>query len=85
MISNFSFIGFPDLTFEKEYKAPLKTEPDELEDSENLKYPDYKYTYNISPTCIYIPSDLVLLKIMRACCFITKIEDLVYYIESCCA
>jgi len=47
-VNNFSFISFPDLTFEKEYNNgpvtdPIKTEqtePDEdNDDNEMLKYP----------------------------------------------
>ena len=30
LISDFSFIGFPDLTFDKEYKKPNSEEVDEM-------------------------------------------------------
>ena len=85
LISTFGFIGFSDLTFDKEYRKPVESEVDEHDEpAPCLKYPEYKYEYKVSPMCIYIPSDLLLLKMMRACCYVTQVEDLVYYIDSCC-
>ena len=42
-------------------------------------YPDYKYKKNCAPSCIYIPTQEILIKLMRACSFITKVNELVYF------
>jgi len=44
--------------------------------AEKLIYPAYKYNKEWSPTCVYIPSKQMLLKIIRACMGVLKVEDL---------
>ena len=85
LVNSFEFIGFPDLTFDKEYRKPVESvDPDAGEDDSNLKYPEHRYEYKNSPMCVYIPSDLVLMKMMRACCYLKSAEESPYWIENCC-
>jgi hypothetical protein len=43
---------------------------------ETLVYPPDRYIEGACPYCIYIPRKELMLKIMRACVGITKVEDL---------
>ena len=49
------------------------------EDHVNLVYNIERYLEENSPMCVYIPSKLVLLKMMRACLGIERVEDLWIY------
>ena len=42
-------------------------------------YPNYKYDTEYVPWCIHMPSDEVMIKIMRSCCFVERVQDLIYY------
>jgi hypothetical protein len=43
---------------------------------ENLIYPEYKYSKEMSPLCVYIPSKQLLLKILRACMGVEEVKEL---------
>ena len=45
----------------------------------NMTYPKYKYRKMYPPTCMYNPSEEIIVKIIRSCLYIDKIEDLVFY------
>jgi len=51
---------------------------DQVFTPDKLIYPDYKYhaSKSRSPTCIYMPSRPLLLKILRACMGVNEVEEL---------
>jgi hypothetical protein len=63
LINSFYSIAWPDpfidqfSDFESNY----------LEDKRSLVYPEWRYKLGYSPPMIYIPSKIVLFKLMRAC------------------
>lgn len=75
LIHSFDCLGWPDLSFPKDADSPPVTT------DSGLEYPNYKYIKGQSPLCLFMPSERVLMKIIRACCFIEKIEDLVFYLK----
>ena len=44
--------------------------------SEKLIYPEHKYNSEQSPTCVYMPSRPMILKILRACMGVEQVEEL---------
>lgn len=45
----------------------------------NVIYPLSKYTDSCHPTCLFLPSELQMLLIMRACLHVTELKDLAFY------
>ena len=50
-------------------------------ESLNLIYPTYKYRKEYPPNCLYLPSEELMLQIIRSCIGIKDIEKLVFYKE----
>ena len=47
-----------------------------------VSYPRYKYQNPRQyPICIYIPSDIVLIQLMRMCCYVEKVKDFVFNLK----
>ena len=44
-------------------------------------YPTYKYNKDFIPFCIYIPSDAMMLNLMRICCFARMSEQLFFNVK----
>lgn len=75
LIHSFDCLGWPDLAFPKEAESsPIETDS-------GLEYPKYKYTKSQSPLCMFMPSERVLIKIIRACTYVEKVGDLVFHLE----
>ena len=71
-INSFWTIGWPD-PFPDEHSNADK---DFLRNKEDLVYQDSRYVKETSPSVIYIPNKVVMIKIMRACIGVTYISEL---------
>ena len=86
LINRFETIGFID-PYPKELNNRNKTielEFTRLESGQETEvsdrvYPDSRYMKGNSPYTIYIPSKEIMLKLMRACIKVKKVEDLWIY------
>ena len=67
------FDPFPSEAMEKDFNIPEK--------DDDLVYSNDRYIKDNSPVCIYLPSKLLLLKIMRACIDIEHEKDLWFQIN----
>ena len=76
LITDFNTIAWPDLTFPKEH---FIDDPDSNTETleNNMIYPPYKYTSTTPPLCIFLPSEQLMLKIMRMCIGIKDRSELV--------
>ena len=92
-VHSFDEIGWPSVIFENE--TWLQNQEDNynnkktksmISDSEGrvieTVYPREKFNENFSPLCTYIPTNKLLIQIMRTCMFIEKEEDLLYNINN---
>lgn len=65
------------------YNKWLKTKNEKMDsnilEKSGMAYADSLYVSDRSPMCIYMPSNEVLFKLMRACIGCEKIEDLWIY------
>ena len=78
-ITNFNTIAWPDLTFPKEHFIDNNDSSTEnINDQNQLIYPAYKYKSPTPPLCIFLPSEQLMLKIMRSCLGIRDKADLVF-------
>lgn len=48
------------------------------EGDKNLIYHPSKYHEQFQPICIYIPSDVVIIEMMRACCYAQEWSDTIF-------
>jgi hypothetical protein len=69
LINSFAMIGWPDLSVKGDRKPK-----DELIHKQS--YPAYKYDSDKIPWCLYIPTDEIIIKIIRLCIYITDCQDL---------
>ena len=66
-------IGWPDLSVkgeERDEPLPYK-----------MAYPDYKYQKEYLPMCLYIPTDEIMVKIIRMCIYVDDVKQLFIYNE----
>lgn len=71
--------GDSGLPTEDQTQVQTPAEPVVIPD--DLVYPASKYVTERSPSCIYLPSDQLMLRMLRASLFIDSPKELVYYIE----
>ena len=74
-VNSFFSIGWPD-PFPDEHSA---VDGDFLRNRDDLVYHVERYSFDYSPMMIYIPTKLVLTKIMRACIAVEHKEELWIY------
>ena len=75
LINSLWSIGWPD-PFPDEFSG---IEQDFLRNNDDLVYHKSRYTEDQSPSIIYIPSKIVMVKLMRACMGVTSNEQLWIY------
>jgi hypothetical protein len=74
-VNTFGGLAWPD-------PFPDKTssvEPELLHDRQDLVYPPSRYRNEASPAMLFLPSKQMILKMMRACMGVTRIQDLWLY------
>lgn len=81
LINRFWTVGFSDPypDDDKNIIGSVDDTPDDIKTPSQITdrvYPESRYTPGNSPYCIYIPNKEVMLKLMRACIKVKKIEDL---------
>ena len=81
LINRFCSIGFVDPypDDDKFITGSVDDLPDDFKQASGFSdrvYPDSRYTPGNSPYCIYIPNKEIMLKLMRACIRVKKIENL---------
>ena len=84
MINSLSMIGLADLQGPKEAEGLSTTEKEHIPvDAQEIEYlhhayPSYKYQTGYPPSCMFKPTDEVLLKLLRAATFVKNEEDFVF-------
>ena len=69
MINNLAYIGLPD-------PYPTEETPSNFP---KYGYPSERYVQGKSPSCVYIPTKLVMIKLMRACIGVKNPKQLWFY------
>lgn len=77
LINSFWGIGWSD-PFPDEYSS-IEPELCQMLSEDQLIYHESRYYYDSSPMTIFIPSKLIMIKIMRACIGIDRVENLWIY------
>ena len=72
-------IGLPDITFANEKAMEKKKTKKLAEDRPEKIYADEKFNPTFCPLVTYLPTNRVLIKLMRACILVNSPEDLAYF------
>ena len=89
MIDSMAMLGFPEFLKKSEKQSEIEettfltntqqNDPKiDRQSPDYQAYPDYKMDSINSPNQLYIPTERVLIQLMRAACYIQKREDFVY-------
>ena len=86
-IHNFEDIGWPYPIFQSEkwlqeekdlYEKPVHTVLNRNGKEENVVYPKEKFNKNFSPLCSYLPTNKLLIQLMRTAIFIEDENELLF-------
>ena len=71
-ITSIQSIGLPDITFASEKVMEKKKTKKLTEDQPKKIYADEKFNPNVCPLVTYLPTNRVLIKLMRACIMVNS-------------